>query len=105
MKRYISLMTCCLMVVLVVTSSALAQKTAEDFSNLSQKRLIDRDLDGALTLLDKAIEVQPDMASLYGRRSELRVMKGLVDAAVADLDKALLLDPELTMAYVARGNL
>jgi tetratricopeptide (TPR) repeat protein len=45
------------------------------------------------------------MASLYGRRSELRIMKGLLDAALADLDKALLLDPELSMAYAARGNL
>ncbi len=104
MKKYISIIACCLIVV-SVGSTAFAQKTAEDFYKLSQKRLMDRDLDGALAAIDKAIELKPDMARLYGRRSELRIMKGLLDAALADLDKALLLDPELSMAYAARGNL
>jgi len=105
MKKYISMMTCCLVVVLFVTSSALAQKTAEDFYKLSEKRLKNRDLDGAIAALDKAIELEPDVAALYGKRSELRVMKGLLDAALTDLDKALLLDPELTTAYAERGSL
>lgn len=104
MKKHISILACCL-IVLFAGSTGFAQKTAEDFYNLSQKRLMDRDLDGALVALDKAIELKPDLAWLYGRRSELRMMKGLLDSALADLDKALLLDPELTMAYVARGNL
>lgn len=104
MKKYISSLACCLMV-FFVSSTAFGQKTAEDFYKLSQKRLMERDLDGALAAIDKAIELKPDMASLYGRRSELRIMKGFLDAALADLDKALLLDPELSMAYAARGNL
>ena len=97
-------MACCLIVVFV-GSTAFGQKTAEDFYKLSQKRLMDRDLDGALAALDKAIELKPDLAFLYGKRSDLRMMKGLLDAALADLDKALLLDPELTPAYARRGNL
>ena len=104
MKKYISIISCCL-IVLSICSTAFAQKTAEDFYKLSEKRLMDRDLDGALAALDKAIEVKPDMAFLYGKRSDLRMMKGLLDAALADLDKALLLDPELTPAYARRGNL
>jgi tetratricopeptide (TPR) repeat protein len=104
MKKHISMIVCCLLV-LSIGPTALAQKTAEDFYKLSEKRLKDRDLDGAIAALDKAIELKPDIAGLYGKRSELRVMKGLVDAALADLDKALLLDPELSVAYAARGNL
>ena len=104
MKQYISIMACCLMLIFA-GSTVFAQKTAEDFYNLSLRRLVDRDLDGALAAIDKAIKLKPEMAQLYGTRSELRTMKGLVDDALADLDKALLLDPELTMAYVARGNL
>ena len=83
MKKYISIMACCL-IVLFVGSTAFAQKTAEDFYKLSQKRLMDRDLDSALAALDKAIELKPDMAFLYGKRSDLRMMKGLLDAALAD---------------------
>ena len=104
MSKFTSTIACCLMV-FFVSSAAFAQKTAKDFYQLSEKRLKDRDVEGALAALDKAIQLDPDHASLYGRRSELRIMTGQLDAALADLDKALLLDPELTVAYVARGNL
>jgi len=103
MKKYISMIACCL--ILFAGSTALGQTSSEDFYKLSQQRLLDRDLDGALTALDKAIELKPDIAGLYGKRSELRLMKGMLDAALSDLDKALLLDPELSVAYAARGNL
>ena len=104
MKKHISMIACGLLV-LSIGSATFAQKTAEDFYKLSEQRLKDRDLDGAIAALDKAIEVNPDVPALYGKRSELRVMKGQVDAALADLDKALLLNPELSVAYAARGNL
>lgn len=104
MKRPISIVSCCL-IVLLAGSSAFAQKTAEDFYKLSQQRLMNRDLDGALAAINKAIELQPGVAGLYPKRSELHLMKGDVDAALADLSQALLLDSELTVAYTARGNL
>ena len=103
-EKLISMIACCL-IVLSIGSTALAQKTAEDFYKISEKRLKDRDLDGAIAALDKAIEINPNIAFLYGKRSDLRMIKGLLDAALADLDKALLLDPELTPAYARRGNL
>lgn len=102
MKKYLFMLACCL--ILSVGSTGLGQKTAQDFYRLSEKRLMDRDLDGAVAALDKAIELMPDNAGLYGKRSELRAMKGLLDGALADLDKALLLNPELSVAYAMRGN-
>jgi tetratricopeptide (TPR) repeat protein len=104
MKKYLSTIVCCL-IVLLAGSIAFAQKTSQDFYKLSEKRLLNRDLEGALAALDKAIELKPDLAGLYAKRSELRIMSGQVEAALADLDKALLLDSELTPAYVARGHL
>jgi hypothetical protein len=47
MIKHISVMACCL-IVLSAGSMAFGQKTAEDFYKLSEKRLMDRDLDGAL---------------------------------------------------------
>jgi hypothetical protein len=64
MKKHISMMACCL-IVFLAGATAFAQKTAEDFYKLSQKRLMNRDLDGALAALDKAIELKPGLAALY----------------------------------------
>ncbi len=74
MKKLISMIACCL-IVLSIGSTALAQKTAEDFYKISEKRLKDRDLDGAIAALDKAIEINPNIAFLYGKRSDLRMIK------------------------------
>ena len=46
MKKFASLMACCL-TVFYVASTAIAQKTAKVFYQLSEKRLKDRDLEGA----------------------------------------------------------
>src|SRR5882762_5330925 len=104
MKKHIPMMACCL-IVFLAGSTAFAQKTAEDFYKLSEKRLAKRDVDGALAALNKAIELKPELAALYPKRSELHLMKGEVDAALADLDQGLLLDSEMTEAYAARGSL
>jgi tetratricopeptide (TPR) repeat protein len=104
MKRLISLIGC-LLVLFLLCSTALAQKTVDDFYELSQKCLMNRDIDGALAAINKAIKLEPDMAELYGRRSEFHMMKGQPQEALADLDKALLLKPDLTAAYISRGQL
>src|SRR6266446_3022108 len=100
MKKRISTIACCLLVFLS-GSTIIAQKTADDFYELSQKRLMNRDVDGALAALDKAIELKPEGAELYPIRSELRMMKGQVEGALADVDRALLLDPEMSPAYLS----
>lgn len=105
MKKHISSILACCLLVFLAGSTALAQKTAEDFYKLSEQRVKNRDLDGALAALNKAIELKPDFAALYPKRSELHLMKGEMDAALADLDKGLLLDSEMTEAYAARGGL
>src|SRR6267378_2451988 len=103
MKR-ISIITLCLLT-LICASSAHAQRTAEDFYKSSQDLLRNRDLDGALAALDKAIELRPDFAQAYARRSRLDMMKGNIDRALDDVTKALLIDPEMTQAYVERSRI
>ena len=103
MKKFSAMITCCL-IAFLAGSTSFAQKTAEDFYKVSEKRLMNRDLEGALVALDKAIEIRPDLPGLYLKRSELLLMKGQPDAALANLDKSLVVDPEFTPAYVRRGS-
>lgn len=104
MKRNISTIVCCLTLA-IFASPTLAQSAAEDHLKTSRARLQNRDLDGALATLDKAIELKPDFAEAYVQRNRLHMMKGAMDSALADLDKALLIDPEMKQAYFERGRI
>lgn len=103
MKTKISITVCCL-VVLTICQTAIAQRSAEGYVKKSQERLKDRDLDGAISELDKAISLKPDFAEAYVQRSRLYMMRGELLPALADLDKALLINPEMTQAYADRGR-
>jgi tetratricopeptide (TPR) repeat protein len=105
MKLLINRATVCCATLLLLTAPAFAQRTADEYLKESFKRLQNRDLEGAIALLDKAIEIKPDFARAYLQRSRLVVMKGGVDASLADLDKALSIDPDLTDAYPPRAHL
>ncbi|HEV2829460.1 MAG TPA: tetratricopeptide repeat protein [Pyrinomonadaceae bacterium] len=104
MKKFISTLMCCLSLV-ILAAPAFAQKTAEDYLKASRTRLENRDLDGALAALDKAVELKPDFAEAYFERHRLHMLKGALDPALADLNKALLIDPEMKLAYVVRGRI
>lgn len=104
MKKTISTMVCCFTLV-VFAPPILAQATAEDHIRTSKSLLHNRDLDGAIASLDKAIELKPDFAEAYVQRNRLHMLKGSLDSALADLDKALLIDPEMKQAYAERGRI
>jgi tetratricopeptide (TPR) repeat protein len=103
MKR-ISIITLCLIAAMCATTTH-AQRTAEDFYKSSYDLLRNRDLDGALAALDKAIALNPDFALAYAQRSRLDLMKGALDSALTDVDKALLIDPEMKQAYAERARI
>ena len=90
MTNKISILVCCWTVLLICPSS-FAQRSAESYVQKSQERLMNRDLDGAIAELDKAIAVKPDFAEAYVQRSRLHMMKGQLPPALTDLDKALLI--------------
>ena len=57
----------------------------------------------AVKLIDKAIEIDPNIARFYGNRGNaLKELKQL-DAAVASYDKAIAINPDDTEAYYNRG--
>lgn len=103
MKRTISTLVSCFLL-LVFTASTFAQRTAEDYVSASKSHLQNRDLDGALASLNKAIELNPGLAVAYLERHSIYILKGALDSALGDLNKAILIDPEIKQAYAARGR-
>jgi tetratricopeptide (TPR) repeat protein len=61
------------------------------------------DLLGALTDLDKAIQIEPNNASSYISRSLIRIRKHNEQGALADINTAIKLAPQLPQAYLNRG--
>lgn len=57
----------------------------------------------AITLFDKAIEINPYVSRYYVGRGIAKFGLGQFDRALIDCDKAILLDPSNTSAYLARN--
>lgn len=95
----------CFLALSVFVPTVVAQRTAEDHYKTSYSLLRNRDLDGALAALDKAIALKPDYAQAYAQRARLRTMKGQIDTALVDFDKALQIDSEMTEVYVSRARI
>ena len=81
-------------------------RTPEDTYALVQRGVAlckNRDLDGAMADLDRAIEISPALARAYYNRGVAWIVAGDYDAAISDLDKAIELEPLYGMAYTHRG--
>jgi tetratricopeptide (TPR) repeat protein len=62
------------------------------------------DLDKAESDLDKAIDLNPNLAEALNNRSHVRFDKRQYDQALNDADRAIALNPSLAEAYLNRGN-
>ena len=84
-----------------VSSRRAAARTA-----LEAARRLEHDLDhrGARVELDRAIELDPLLASAWAYRAGVRSMLGDLDGAFADAAHALELDPDSADAYEGRGE-
>ena len=63
-----------------------------------------RDLDRALTDLDKAIESDPTYPCSFSNRGRVFALKGDFNRAIAEYDAAIKLDPKFAIAYNNRGD-
>lgn len=104
------------LVVLALHASLLAQgqphqgqpqkafpEGAQPFLKQFQERLQQRDIEGALEALGKAITVAPKEPRLYYIRGDFMVKLNRWNEAVADLTKAIELDGEMVQAWRLRG--
>lgn len=73
------------------------------YHNRSMIRLQNKDIDGALDDLNKAVSINPKVAETYNGRAIARLQKGDSDGALADYEKAIELKPSLPSALSGRG--
>lgn len=72
----------------------------------ANKKLEKNDVDGALKILDEAIEKKQDLFEVYRKRAFFRrVFKKDIDGAIADLNKVLELKPDDVESYISLASL
>ena len=62
------------------------------------------DYDGAITVYDLVIDLNPNFAPAYSNRGIAKHRKGQYDVAIADFDRAIELDANYANAYQRRGE-
>src|SRR5215213_95929 len=88
----------------VAGASAQTIRSAEDYLNSAVANVRDNKPDSALDDLDKAVELNPRLASAYILRGNLRGQKKDVEGALSDYDRAIELSPDARGMEVAYNN-
>ena len=86
--------------VLLISISALAQQTADDFLKHGKNLFEKKDYLGAQENFEKAIKLNPNLAEAYYFRGRVQLEH---EKAVADFTKAIELKPDYAEAYFRRG--
>lgn len=84
-------------------STLSAQTTANDYIASAKTKYAKGDFNGAIAILTKAIELNPNNAEAYNDRGFAKNTKGDFDDAIADYDKAIKLHSNYALAYTNRG--
>jgi tetratricopeptide (TPR) repeat protein len=89
---------------LALGASAAAPETAQDYLDRGQRKLEEKDWDGAIAEFDEAVRLAPGNASAYCSLGLAKLRKGQAEAAIAALDVAITLDGKLSAAYLPVGT-
>lgn len=76
---------------------------ARGLTHFGQQRRKSGQLGDALLLLNKAIELDPELAIAYSSRGRVKKSKGDLDGALADFNKAIELKEDLPVTYIQRA--
>ena len=79
------------------------KKIAQGYTLVGRKCRESGDLDSALTHFNKAIELDPELATAYSSRGIVKKSKGDLDGALADFNKAIELKEDLPVTYMRRA--
>jgi tetratricopeptide (TPR) repeat protein len=100
MKKFF--LSACLILTLFA-SAAGAQFFTSETTRKAGEKLQKGDREGALAVLDKAIEKRKDLLEAYQMRANLRVMGGDLGGAISDFTSALELSPNDPKIYERRA--
>jgi tetratricopeptide (TPR) repeat protein len=79
---------------------------ADDYIASAAQKLWQGDYRGSLADLDRAIQLNPNLALAYAQRGVLKVGNLQdIQGGLADYDRAIVIDPNLAFAYLSRGVL
>ena len=98
------LLSVCLVLVVLV-SAADAQMNKSEYARKAAEKLVKGDREGAIAILNKAIEQRKDLNELYAMRAHLRQSVGDLDGAIADLNEAIKITPNNPNLYDHRAML
>jgi tetratricopeptide (TPR) repeat protein len=94
---------------LFLTVSCVSSKSKEEvvrkYLTQATQREKAGDFQGALTVLDEALAVDPDNGSALARRGMVKARLNETDEALEDFDRAIRLEPDNFSAYLGRGLL
>ncbi len=78
---------------------------ADDFLIAATEKWGRKDFQGALIDVNKAISLNPNLASAYSRRGSIKFALKNIPEALADYNRAISLNPQFALAYNNRGLL
>jgi tetratricopeptide (TPR) repeat protein len=87
-----------------VNSHGQTGRSAEDYLNSATAHARNREMDAALNDLNRAIDLNPDLAPAFLLRGNLRERKKDVDGAVSDYNRAIELAPDASGMEVGYNN-
>ncbi len=92
-----------LLLFLSASACAAAKDTAKDYINSGDAKYLKRDMDGAITDYNRALENNPQLSEAYNNRGNAKQGKGDLEGAIADYNRAIEINPQYSEAYNGRG--
>ena len=92
-----------LSLMLPAVAAAQTSAFADDYNSRGLAKEAKGDHDGAIADYSRAIELDPEVHSLYYLRGLAKEAKGDLDGTIADYNRAIELDPKQPKAYINRG--
>ncbi|MGA2256872.1 MAG: tetratricopeptide repeat protein [Thermoguttaceae bacterium] len=105
MIRPVNILTVLLLgLFMTMTIGALRPKSAAEIYEDGKTYLSMGEYDSAIAAFDRAIQLDPRLASAYGSRGKANRLRGEYDRAIADCSRAIQLEPKGIEAYWDRGH-
>lgn len=88
----------------LISSTVIAQKSAEEYVKMAKEKMLIKDYETALKNLDKAIELDPELASAYRERGIVKFNTEKYSDAISDFNKAIELEDPGKLPFTKKGE-
>jgi tetratricopeptide (TPR) repeat protein len=93
-----------LLILFLLSFRIVFSQDAESLYNDAMKKAESGDIEGAILLLDKSIELKNDEYVAWYNRGICKFLLGYHEGALLDFEQTLVLYPEYKKGYISRGN-